>query len=262
LARDRKRAKQRQQQRRTATPTGRRAGGTGAGNGSGAGHSDSGNGSAQPLTRADLPGALEHAGEVDEFDAAIVRGAGGLTAASPSAAEEAEREQEAERAGAGEESLAQEIERFTAPVDLAAPGERGDLATPGEPDDLATPRERDDLAAPGERGGLAAPGESAEPRRRRFGRNGAAGNGAAAAAESVPARVTTRAPAEREHRQSLPARAVAFLRASWAELQRVQWPNRAQVTQATAVVIGFVAIAGLYFGLADYVAKEIVEAIL
>ena len=57
-------------------------------------------------------------------------------------------------------------------------------------------------------------------------------------------------------------RAVGFLRASWAELQRVQWPDRRHVTQATAVVLGFVAIAGAYLGLADYVAKEIVEFIL
>ena len=57
-------------------------------------------------------------------------------------------------------------------------------------------------------------------------------------------------------------RALAFLRASWAELQRVQWPDRRQVTQATAVVLGFVAIAGAYLGLADFVAKEIVEFIL
>ena len=57
-------------------------------------------------------------------------------------------------------------------------------------------------------------------------------------------------------------RVIGFLRASWAELQRVQWPDRRQVTQATAVVLGFVAIAGAYLGLADYVAKEIVEYIL
>jgi len=55
---------------------------------------------------------------------------------------------------------------------------------------------------------------------------------------------------------------VGFLAASWAELQRVQWPDRRQVTQATAVVLGFVAIAGAYLGLADYVAKEIVEFVL
>jgi len=57
-------------------------------------------------------------------------------------------------------------------------------------------------------------------------------------------------------------RAVAFIRASWAELQRVQWPDRRQVTQATAVVLGFVAVAGLYLGGADIVAKEIVEFVL
>ncbi len=57
-------------------------------------------------------------------------------------------------------------------------------------------------------------------------------------------------------------RAIGFLGASWAELQRVQWPDRRQVSQATAVVLGFVAIAGAYLGLADFVAKEIVEFIL
>lgn len=57
-------------------------------------------------------------------------------------------------------------------------------------------------------------------------------------------------------------RAIGFLRASWAELQRVQWPDRRQVFQATAVVLGFVAVAGAYLGLADYVAKEVVDFIL
>jgi len=57
-------------------------------------------------------------------------------------------------------------------------------------------------------------------------------------------------------------RAIAFLQASWAELQRVQWPDRRQTTQATAVVLGFVVVAGAYLGLADYVAKEIVEFVL
>jgi preprotein translocase subunit SecE len=53
-----------------------------------------------------------------------------------------------------------------------------------------------------------------------------------------------------------------FLRASWAELQRVQWPDRRQVFQATCVVGGFVIIAGLYLGLADEVATKIVDYIL
>jgi preprotein translocase subunit SecE len=45
-------------------------------------------------------------------------------------------------------------------------------------------------------------------------------------------------------------------------LQRVQWPDRRQVAQATAVVLGFVAIAGAYLGLADAVAQRIVDLII
>jgi preprotein translocase subunit SecE len=79
------------------------------------------------------------------------------------------------------------------------------------------------------------------------------------------------APARRGRRQAPAAgaatgggagRFLAFLRASWAELQRVQWPDRRQVAQATAVVIGFVIVAGLYLGLADKVAQEVVDFIL
>ncbi len=57
-------------------------------------------------------------------------------------------------------------------------------------------------------------------------------------------------------------RLVTFLRGSWRELQRVQWPDRRQVGQATAVVIGFVIVAGAFLGLADYVAGKIVDLII
>ena len=57
-------------------------------------------------------------------------------------------------------------------------------------------------------------------------------------------------------------RFIRFLRASWAELRRVQWPDRRQVTQATAVVLGFVVVAGLYLGLADWAAKKVVDFII
>src|SRR3954468_9165100 len=43
-------------------------------------------------------------------------------------------------------------------------------------------------------------------------------------------------------------RVLNFLRASWAELQRVQWPDRRQVAKATAVVIGFRPPAGAILG--------------
>ena len=138
------------------------------------------------------PGALEHAGDVDEFDAAIIAGAGGVVANAETLSEaEIEAEAEAE----------------------------GDLT-------------EDELQ------------EGAGPGRRRRG------------ADGVGPEQASGAPIRKGNR------AIGFLRASWAELQRVQWPDRRHVFQATAVVLGFVAIAGAYLGLADYVAKEIVEFIL
>jgi preprotein translocase SecE subunit len=53
-----------------------------------------------------------------------------------------------------------------------------------------------------------------------------------------------------------------FLAASWAELQRVQWPDRRQVGQGTAVVLGFVIIAGAYLGLLDAVINPLIQKIL
>jgi preprotein translocase subunit SecE len=57
-------------------------------------------------------------------------------------------------------------------------------------------------------------------------------------------------------------RFLVFLKACWAELQRVQWPDRRQVGQATGVVIGFVIIAGAYLGVADWVAQKVVNFII
>jgi preprotein translocase subunit SecE len=57
-------------------------------------------------------------------------------------------------------------------------------------------------------------------------------------------------------------RFINFLRGSWRELQRVQWPDRTQVAQATAVVIGFVAIAGAFLGAADWLSSRIVDLIV
>ncbi len=190
MARDRKRAKQRQQQRRA------RQGGAAR--------------DTQPV-RQNVPGALQHAsGEVDEFDAALVRGA-----------------------RPGEAPIGE-----VPPTDAdARNGEGqprgGDLPPPASHDQLldapsgATANE-DDFDAAGEAEGQRTPA-----------RRGGAG-------------------AERPRGN----RALAFLRASWAELQRVQWPDRRQVAQATAVVLGFVVVAGAYLGIADVVAKKVVDAIL
>jgi preprotein translocase subunit SecE len=63
-------------------------------------------------------------------------------------------------------------------------------------------------------------------------------------------------------RQPSGSRLVNFVRASWAELQRVQWPDRRQVGQATTVVLGFVIVAGAFLGLADFLAQKLVDFIL
>jgi preprotein translocase subunit SecE len=55
---------------------------------------------------------------------------------------------------------------------------------------------------------------------------------------------------------------VAFLIAVWAELQRVQWPNRKQLTQMTGIVLMFCLIAGGYLGLLDAIFSRIIQAIL
>ena len=57
-------------------------------------------------------------------------------------------------------------------------------------------------------------------------------------------------------------RFINFLRACVAELRRVQWPNRRQVGQATAVVLGFVVVAGTYLGLLDAAFSRLINAIL
>jgi preprotein translocase SecE subunit len=63
-------------------------------------------------------------------------------------------------------------------------------------------------------------------------------------------------------RASIGTRLIHFLQGSWRELQRVQWPDRRQVMQATGVVIGFVIVAGVFLGVADFVSQKIVTFIL
>jgi preprotein translocase subunit SecE len=196
VARDRKRAKQRRDRAAAVSRRSGRPGASGDGASNGAPESapdgDAGHGT---IHHADLPGALEHTGDVDEFDAALISGAGGVEAPDPIAD--------------SPETLSEHE------IEIEAESE-GDL-TENQLEELSGPAGGPRAATPEQASG--APIRS--------------GN-----------------------------RAIGFLRASWAELHRVQWPDRRQVTQATAVVIGFVAIAGIYLGVADTVANEIVEFIL
>jgi preprotein translocase subunit SecE len=65
-----------------------------------------------------------------------------------------------------------------------------------------------------------------------------------------------------ERRPSILARLIGFLQGSWRELQRVQWPDRRQVFQATGVVIGFVIVAAVFLGVADWVSGKLVTFVL
>ncbi len=55
---------------------------------------------------------------------------------------------------------------------------------------------------------------------------------------------------------------LSFLRACIDELGRVQWPDRKHVFQATAVVLGFVVIAGVWLGLMDALWQPLINALL
>jgi preprotein translocase subunit SecE len=50
-------------------------------------------------------------------------------------------------------------------------------------------------------------------------------------------------------RKGLFGRAADFLRASYAELRRVQWPDRRHGRSARPCTLGFVVVAGAYLGL-------------
>jgi preprotein translocase subunit SecE len=199
VARDRQRAKQRKARRAGQNPGPERS---------------------EPR-RANVPGELDHAsGEADEFDAALVAGAGGTAADDEPTRDDAPDDDDAE-------------------ADGPAGRTRRDERDERDDEDEAYFDEDDDED----------PEADAELEREAVAAGGRRGHAATAERPAAPG-------------QSAPARFLAFLRASWAELQRVQWPDRRQVAQATAVVIGFVIIAGLYLGLADRVAQEIVDFII
>ncbi|HWK24949.1 MAG TPA: preprotein translocase subunit SecE [Solirubrobacter sp.] len=118
--------------------------------------------------------------------------------------------------------------------------------------------------------------EPGRPRRRSRAERAARAEASAAAGRagnelqvSAAANGEAKAPEEHHHasepahpRKGLFGRAIDFLKASYAELRRVQWPDRRQVGQGTAVTIGFVVVAGAWLGLLDAIWNPIIQAIL
>jgi preprotein translocase subunit SecE len=82
------------------------------------------------------------------------------------------------------------------------------------------------------------------------------------------AKAATARPKERERPRTKEAvrkeprrrgRVINFFIQMWAELRRVQWPNRSQLTQATTVVVVFCLIAGLYLGIWDWAFNKLIR---
>jgi preprotein translocase SecE subunit len=102
-----------------------------------------------------------------------------------------------------------------------------------------------------------------ETRRQRRDARRAAGDAAPSDAPSVPQPVAaaggggTVAPVEHDAK-----RRGGFVRESWAELHKVDWPNRAQVIQGTVAVIIAVAIMGAYLWGVDQVVRPFVRDVL
>ncbi|HVQ57935.1 MAG TPA: preprotein translocase subunit SecE [Solirubrobacterales bacterium] len=66
------------------------------------------------------------------------------------------------------------------------------------------------------------------------------------------------AKAERSQRGGV----IGFLVSCWAELKKVQWPDRDTLIQATAVTILFVAVAAAYLGALDAAFNFLIKQIL
>jgi preprotein translocase SecE subunit len=188
VARDRQKAKRRKEKRQPKPPS-RQDGGEAQPSPPARGDGEGIVPEPRSIHRENVPGPVEHTGDVDEFEAELVAGADGEEVSEEEFADE-----EAERLALesdAEEALGREAAAAPQP-----PAVRGSIA----------------------------------PTQDAHGRGG--------------------------------RRFANFLRASAAELQRVQWPDRRQVGQATAVVLGFVIIAGAFLGVADFVAEKLVDLII
>ena len=69
-----------------------------------------------------------------------------------------------------------------------------------------------------------------------------------------------KAPADREERRR--GVVLSFLLSCWAELKRVQWPDRETLVQASAVTLLFIAVAAAYLGALDAFFNWLVKLVL
>jgi preprotein translocase SecE subunit len=205
----------------------------------------------QKLHRENIPGSLDHAsGEVEEVEAAIVAGARGVPA-EPAA-----------------DAVAADPVDAVAPDDDAGPGDAFEPDDALDPDDVVAP---DDIVAdepveelePVEDVELVGDVAPVDDEDEAFDDVPASDNADAATVEHGRlGRGAGDVAVTPDAHKPAGFRVTNFFRACWAELQRVDWPDRRQVGQATAVVLGFVVVAGAFLGLADVVAQRIVDFII
>ena len=117
-------------------------------------------------------------------------------------------------------------------------------------------RLREPSSRPPTRRSRAAASAAPRRRRRRKPKSANAPSRSAARASSSP-RNRSRRSAERQR-----GGVIGFLVSCWAELKKVQWPDRDTLVQATAVTILFVAVAAAYLGALDAVFNFLIKQIL
>ena len=75
--------------------------------------------------------------------------------------------------------------------------------------------------------------------------------------ESAKRREAPTQPTERQR-----GRVIAFFISCWAELKRVQWPDRETLIQASAVTVIFIAVAAAYLGALDALFNWLVQRLI
>ena len=109
-----------------------------------------------------------------------------------------------------------------------------------------------------------------ETRRQRRDQRKNSGGKPAPEAKAAPQRARARQPQVRPNMQPASTQTGRrerrergrFVKESWGELKKVEWPSRAQVIQGTIVVIIACAIVGTYLWFADLIFKPFVRDIL
>lgn len=54
-------------------------------------------------------------------------------------------------------------------------------------------------------------------------------------------------------------RSIQFIKEAWQELQKVHWPTRKDVYQATAVVLVVIGVAALFLGVVDFALSYVMQ---